>query len=84
MKDFPGLDLSQNKSLWTHNQASPVLPSGGPGSDDGAMASDPKVPSWPAISCPNPNPNLQVFWDEEQQVWVMFYFGVGDATQGQP
>ena len=22
----------------------------------------------------------KVFWDEEQGVWVMFYFGLGDAT----
>lgn len=24
----------------------------------------------------------KVFWDEQQGVWVMFYFGLGDATNG--
>jgi hypothetical protein len=24
----------------------------------------------------------KVFWDEEQGVWVMFYFGLGDGTHG--
>lgn len=24
----------------------------------------------------------KVFWDEQQKVWVMFYFGLGDGTHG--
>jgi len=24
----------------------------------------------------------KVFWDQEQSVWVMFYFGLGEATHG--
>ena len=24
----------------------------------------------------------KVFWDEQQGVWVMFYFGSGDGTHG--
>jgi sucrose-6-phosphate hydrolase SacC (GH32 family) len=24
----------------------------------------------------------KVFWDEQQGVWVMFYFGAGDGTHG--
>ena len=41
LSDFPG--IKDGKSLWTHNKASPVIASGGPGSDGSAMASDPKV-----------------------------------------
>mmetsp|Transcript_95052 Transcript_95052/g.167872 ORF Transcript_95052/g.167872 Transcript_95052/m.167872 type:complete len:395 (-) Transcript_95052:35-1219(-) len=64
-KDFPGIDVTKNLSLWSLNPASPLISSGPPGSSDTNMASDPKV-----------------FWDELQKVWVMFYFGSGDATDG--
>jgi hypothetical protein len=65
-KDFPGVTPNGSTSGWVRNASiSPVLPSGGPGSDDGAMASDPKV-----------------FYDDKQGVWVMFYFGLGDGTNG--
>jgi len=63
LSDFPG--IKDGESLWTHNKASPVIPSGAPGSDDNKMASDPKV-----------------YWDAEQGVWIMLYFGLGDATEG--
>jgi hypothetical protein len=61
--EFPGVQPSG--SLWKADPRSPVLPSGPKGSDDTAMASDPKV-----------------YWDEQQQVWATFYFGLGDGTAG--
>ena len=43
----------------------------------------PVIPSGPPGSCDSAMASdPKVYWDEKQGVWVMFYFGLGDGTQG--
>merc|ERR1712187_39429 len=45
--------------------------------------SSPVIPSGPPGSSDTAMASdPKVFWDELQNVWVMFYFGLGDATHG--
>ena len=61
-----------------------------PGIDHAANKSlwrrDPRSPviaSGPPGSCDTAMASdPKIFWDEEQQVWVNFYFGLGDGTHG--
>ena len=92
--DIPGIDHATNTSMWKRDPRSPLIKSGPPGSCDTAMASDPKVfyDSAQEVASLSRCARLSVLSAfichlappvfGFVQVWVMFYFGLGDCTDG--
>ena len=63
---FPGITATGTRSAWVR--------------EDGVSPVLPSGAPGSADTAMASDP--KVFWDEEQRVWVCFYFGLGDATHG--